>query len=103
MSLSLFDVLAERRILEAIRGGELDDLPGEGKPLTFDDEEPLLPVEQRIANRILKNAGIMPAEVGLRRKIASLRTRIPTLRGEARRRMTHRLSLLMLRLGEMRH
>jgi hypothetical protein len=31
------DLIAERRLEEAIRAGELDDLPGAGKPLALDD------------------------------------------------------------------
>ena len=49
--------LAERRIEEAIARGEFDNLPGAGRPLDLDDEDPLWPEEVRMARRILKNAG----------------------------------------------
>ena len=49
--------LAERKIEEAIARGEFDNLPGAGRPLDLDDEDPLWPEEVRMARRILKNAG----------------------------------------------
>ncbi|ATE58970.1 DnaJ family domain-containing protein [Thauera sinica] len=96
---SIFEILAEQRIAEAIRRGELDGLPGAGKPLRFDDE-PLVSPEQRMVIRILKNAGFTPAEVTLRREIAALRKEIDALpQGERRSVSRHRLAWLLLRLG----
>jgi len=54
-------LLAERRIEEAIARGEFDELPGAGRPLELDDD-PLVPEDMRVACRILKNAGYVPAE-----------------------------------------
>ncbi len=56
------ELIAERKIAEAIAQGEFDDLPGAGRPLDL-AEDPLVPEEQRMANRILKNAGFVPREV----------------------------------------
>jgi len=64
-------LLAERRIVEAIARGELDDLPGAGRPLALDDDR-LVPEELRVAYRILKNAGYVPAEVDELREIGQL-------------------------------
>jgi hypothetical protein len=69
---TIFDLLAEQRIAEAERRGEFADLPGAGQPLAFDDDAMLSP-EQRMANRVLKNAGFTPREVLLRRELAALR------------------------------
>ena len=49
--------LAERKIDEAIARGEFDNLPGQGRPLDLEDEDPLAPPEVRMAKRILRNAG----------------------------------------------
>jgi len=49
--------LAERRLEEAVARGEFDHLPGAGRPLDLDDEDPLLPEEMRMARRILRNSG----------------------------------------------
>lgn len=71
--MAAFDLLAERKIAEAVSRGELDDLPGSGKPLALDDDA-LIPEDLRVAYRILKNAGFVPPQEELLRKIALLRT-----------------------------
>lgn len=68
----MLDSIAERKIAEAIANGELDDLPGAGKPLELDDDA-LIPEDLRMAYRILKNAGYAPEEI---RAPALLRLRI---------------------------
>jgi hypothetical protein len=65
------ELLAERKIEEAIERGEFDGLPGAGRPLELDDD-PLVPEELRIAHRILKNAGYVPPEVQALNRIAEL-------------------------------
>jgi len=59
---SALHLLAERRIEEALARGELDGLPGAGRPLELDDDA-LVPEELRLAHRILKNAGFTPADL----------------------------------------
>jgi hypothetical protein len=54
-------LIAERRIDEAVERGELQGLPGEGAPLDL-YEDPLVPEEMKMAKRILKNADISLAE-----------------------------------------
>lgn len=106
MSTSLFGfdtaAIAEERIQAAIRRGEFENLPGAGKPLRL-DEDPLVPAEVRIANRILKNAGLVPVEVEQRREIAQLEAGIPAIRDDAARaKAIEKLALLKLRLGARR-
>jgi hypothetical protein len=67
----LFESLAERKIEEAVSRGDLDNLPGAGRPLDL-DEDPLIPEELRLAYRILKNAGFVPPEVEAINEIAVL-------------------------------
>ena len=62
--------LAERKIEEAVSRGEFSGLPGEGRPLPPEEDDALVPEEERMANRILKNAGIDPALT--RRRLALL-------------------------------
>jgi len=57
-----FELIAERKIEEALARGEFDGLPDEGRPLDLDDDA-LVPEELRMAYRILKNAGFAPQEV----------------------------------------
>ena len=47
--------LAERRIEEAIARGELDNLPGAGRPLELHEPDAALPAELRLALRMLTN------------------------------------------------
>ncbi|HRP26495.1 MAG TPA: DUF1992 domain-containing protein [Thauera sp.] len=100
---SLFDILAEQRIADALRRGELDNLPGAGKPLVFDDELFVSP-EQRMANKILRNAGFAPPEIALRREIAALRAQIAGLEDSSERRqlLRRRLAMLIVQMQEMR-
>ena len=58
----VLDSLAEQKIAEAVSRGELDGLPGAGRPLDL-DEDRLVPEEVRLAYRMLKNAGFVPPEV----------------------------------------
>jgi hypothetical protein len=102
--MSILDLLAEQRIADAIRRGELDHLPGAGRPLEFDDE-PFVSGEQRMVNRILKNAGVAPPEIGLRRELAALRAELAGLaEGEGGRRaeLRRRIALVVLQLSELR-
>ena len=48
--------VAERKIEEALAGGQFDNLPGMGKPLQFEDLSHL-PPDMRMAYTILKNSG----------------------------------------------
>ena len=56
-------IIAENRIAEAVARGELQGLPGEGRPLDLDDDDPLAPPEVRMARRILRNADLTLGEV----------------------------------------
>jgi hypothetical protein len=59
MGFEFVERVAERKIQEAIERGEFDDLPGKGKPINLDDD-PMTPPHLRLANKILKNAGVLP-------------------------------------------
>src|SRR2546429_8134975 len=67
----MLDFLAEQRIAEAVSRGELDQLPGQGRPLPL-DHDPLMPEDLRVAYRILKNGGFVPAEAETLNEIAQL-------------------------------
>ncbi|MGG3279587.1 DnaJ family domain-containing protein [Paenibacillus solani] len=69
--MSMFSRLAEQKIEEAIRNGELDDLPLAGKKLSIDDLSHI-PEDMRMSYRIMKNAGYVPEEVTLRKECVQL-------------------------------
>lgn len=62
LSLTELDAHIDRKIEDARRRGEFDNLPGTGQPLDL-DEDLSVPPEVRMANRILKNSGFVPAEL----------------------------------------
>src|SRR3954469_10023653 len=98
-----FDLLAERKIEEALARGDFDDLPGAGRPLDLDDD-PLVPEDVRMAYRILKNSGFVPPEVDQIREIAELeRTVMRHAEADdaARARAVKRLSLLKTRIEQV--
>ncbi len=68
----MFEKIAEQRIKEAIKKGELDNLLSQGKPLKLEDLS-RVPEELRMSYKILKNAGLVPAEIEIRKEIISLK------------------------------
>jgi hypothetical protein len=70
-----FERLAEQRIKQAQRAGELDDLPGMGSPLP-PDQFASLPPEMRLAARVLSNSGYVPEEVDLLKQLGDVRERL---------------------------
>lgn len=97
-----FQAIAEQRISEAVARGELDHLPGAGKPLDLGDDL-LVPEDLRMAYRILKNAGFVPPEVHTLNEIGALQRLVQTLDdGEQRSTALKKLRLLSLQLGETR-
>jgi hypothetical protein len=98
--MDFLDRLAERRILEAIARGELENLPGEGSPLPREDLD-FVPAELRGAYRLLKNAGFVPPEVETLRSIGELERAVAASADLAvRGRRLRRLQLLWQRLEE---
>ncbi|WP_437969355.1 DUF1992 domain-containing protein [Sorangium sp. So ce260] len=91
--------LAESRIQEAIARGDLDRLPGQGKPLKEDDLGGLSR-DERTEVLLARCVGSVPEEVQLLREIAELRealARAPA--GPARQRLTQALRDRALRLS----
>ena len=68
---SVISTIAERRIQEAIKNGELDNLPGQGQALVLEDLSHV-PPELRLAYKILKNSGCLPPELERRKEMARL-------------------------------
>lgn len=94
----LLDQLADQHIEQAINNGELDDLPGSGRPLVFEDDS-LVPEHLRMAHRILKNAGFVPPEVIDRKSINALSAELERTEDETeRRRILGKLNCLQARL-----
>jgi len=67
-----FDKVVEALIREAQERGEFDNLPGKGKPIDLSAYFEM-PEEIRLAQSVLKNAGMTSPEVQLLKEIAELR------------------------------
>lgn len=80
----------EAVIKEAMERGEFDNLKGRGQPLDlsayFETPEDL-----RMAYSLLKNAGMVSAEVELLQEIAALKERLATTCEESQRRRIKRI------------
>ena len=96
----MLDFRAEQKIAEAVSRGELDHLPGLGRPLAL-DYDPLMPEDLRVAYRILKNGGFVPAEVQTFNEIAQLERFVAADAGSdaaARTKALRKLALLRTRV-----
>lgn len=80
-----FERLARRRIEEAVEAGELDNLPGSGKPLPRLEGPDGI---EAFGFKLMARAGALPLEVLLKKEIASTREK---LKGETD--PGHRISL----------
>ncbi len=97
-----FEKLVEQRIIMAQQKGELDNLPGAGKPLNLEDMK--LPEDFRMAHRVLKNAGFLPPEVKLRKEIENVELLLHTMSSDApeRYKAQKKLNFLITRLNVSR-
>jgi len=74
---NILDQLAETKIREAQSRGDLENLPGSGKPLSLEDDK-LIDPSLRIGYRLLKNAGYLPLEVQLLNELGMIEKLILT-------------------------
>ena len=69
--MSSFESIVEARIRDAIARGDFDDLSGKGRPLALEDLS-AVPEDLRAGYLLLKNAGVLPEEMQLRKEMVSL-------------------------------
>ena len=79
-----FERIVEAMIREAMERGESDNLPGKGKPIDL-SEYFETPEEVRLANSVLKSAGMTSREVDLLREIAELKQMLAALLDEKKK------------------
>jgi DnaJ homologue, subfamily C, member 28, conserved domain len=80
-----FDRIVEAIIKEAMERGEFDNLPSKGKPIDL-TESFEMPEEVRVANSVLKNAGMTSREVELLKEIAELKQVLAAVMDEKKKR-----------------
>jgi len=100
--MSIIDRIAERHIQQAQQRGELDNLPGQGKPLNLDDDS-MVPKALRAGYRLLKNSGFLPPELQLNKEIREVEQLLNQVsEGAARDRAERRLRFLQMQLSNLR-
>ena len=67
-----FEKIVESIIQEAMARGEFENLPGQGKPIDL-MEYFNTPEDVRVAQAMLKSAGMVPVEIDLLHEIAALK------------------------------
>lgn len=96
--MALLDQIVEDRIQAALARGDLNDLPGAGRPLRLDDDS-MVPEHLRMGLRILRNAGMVPPEIESLREAHALGRMLQTAESrEEQDRARRRLVLLLHRL-----
>jgi len=93
--------IAEQRIREAMERGEFDNLPCHGQPLNLDDLVGV-PEHLRMGYKILKNAGVLPEEMQLKREIVSLKNLLDACYDETEKQtLQQKMNAKMLRYNMM--
>ncbi|MBM3225401.1 MAG: DUF1992 domain-containing protein [Candidatus Tectomicrobia bacterium] len=93
--------IAEQRIREAMERGEFDNLPLQGKPVKLDDLVGV-PEHLRMGYTILKNAGVLPEEMQLKKDIVSLQSLLAACYDETEKQaLTQKMNEKILRYNMM--
>jgi hypothetical protein len=96
-----FQKIIEKRIKEAQKRGEFDDLPGSGEPLSIEDDSHV-PEDLRLAYKILKNADCLPPELELKREIRQMEDMLEKIPDEKEKyRQIKRINYKILQLNMM--
>lgn len=100
--LNAIRIIAERKISQAIRDGELKVESWKGKPLPLEDDH-LIPPDLRMAYKIMKNSGYLPPEIEAKKEIHKLEQLIAETEDEhVRVKQIRKLNVLTLKLNTMR-
>lgn len=100
--LDALQLIAERRIAEALREGKFNSDKWKGKPLPMEDNS-FVPDDLRMAYKVLKNAGFLPPEIETKKEINKLEELIAKTDDEhTRLKQLNKLNFLILKLNSMR-
>jgi len=95
-------LIAERKIREAIEEGQLQIETWRNRPLPMGNDS-LVPAELRMAYKILKNGGYLPPEIETRKEIKQLEDMLVACEDEyARVKQIKKLNYLILKLNTMK-
>lgn len=95
-------LIAERKISQAVKDGELNVEGWRNKPLP-DEDYSLIPPDLRMAYKLLKNSGYLPPEIEAKKEIQKLEELIAATEDEHTRvKQLKKLNFLVLKLNSMR-
>jgi hypothetical protein len=95
-------LIAERKISEAIKEGQLDIKEWRNKPLPVTNDN-MVPEELRMAHKILKNAGYLPPEIETKKEIQQLEDLLAACEDEyTRLKQIKKLNYLVMKLNLMK-
>ncbi|MGX9855455.1 DnaJ family domain-containing protein [Limimaricola variabilis] len=90
--------LIERQIQKAKLQGQLEGLEGEGKPLPDRSADAFVDAGEAVGFRIMAQAGVVPEEIELKKKMAAHQSHLATLaNGPERKEAMAELARLELR------
>jgi len=99
---SAIQIIAERRIEEAVREGKLEVPSWRNRPLPLDSDS-FVPEDLKMAYKMLKNAGYLPPEVELRKEIDKIEDLISATEDEHTRvKQLKKLNFLAMKLDSIR-
>lgn len=102
MVLDIIAKIAEDKIKKATESGDMDNLPGKGKPMKIEDDS-RVPEDLRMAYKVLKNAGFTPPEVEARSELVQVEDLLANATDEKTRyKALKHLNYLIMKLGELR-
>ena len=91
--------IVERRIQEALRNGEFDNLPGRGKPIEC-DEDRHIPEDLRLAYKILKNADCLPPEIEAKKEIRQMEDMLANIPDEKEKyKLIKKINYMIMKLN----
>jgi hypothetical protein len=94
--------IAERKILEAMKEGDLNSEKWKNKPLPLDDDS-FVPDDLKMAYKILKNSGYLPPEIEAKKEIKKLEDLIACTEDEhVRLKQMKKLNVLMMKVEAKR-
>jgi len=100
--MSILASIAERKIAQAIEDGTLDCAKFKNKPLVHEDDS-FVPADLKMAYKILKNSGYLPAEIETRKEIHNLEQLISkTEDAHLRVKQMKKLNVLLMKLDSQR-
>lgn len=98
-----FEKIVEERIMQALRTGQFDNLPGAGKPLVFTEDQ-FVPEDLRLAYKILKNADCTPPEIEIKKEIIQTETLLAGMKDTVEAyRLLKKLNFLIMKFNAMRN